>query len=101
MHQTIRPICCKMVVWVMKTTVEIADSLFDQTKALAHKEGLSFRILVEEGLRSVIEARTRIPSKPFHLRDGSFKSGQGLQPGIEWTQLHSLAYNDGGDVRKR
>ncbi len=90
----------QMVVWAMKTTVEIADSLFDQAKALAHKEALSFRILVEEGLRSVIEARTRTPSEPFHLRDGSFKSGQGLQPGVEWTHLHSLAYDDEGGLRK-
>jgi hypothetical protein len=85
----------------MKTTVEIADPLFDQAKALALKEGLSFRVLVEEGLRTVIESRTGTPSKPFRLRDGSFKGGKGLQSGIEWTQLTSLAYEDEGGRGKR
>jgi len=85
----------------MKTTVEIADSLFNQAKELAHKEGLSFRILVEEGLRTVIQARTSNQSKPFRLRDGSFKVGQGLQPGIEWTQLNALAYDDEAELRQR
>jgi len=85
----------------MKTTVEIADSLFVQAKALAQKEGLTFLVLVEEGLRSVIEARTSTPFKPFRLRDGSFRGGKGLQPGIEWTNLTSLAYNQQDDLFKR
>jgi len=85
----------------MKTTVEIADFLFDQVKALANKEGLSFRILVEEGLRTVIEARTSAPFKPFRLRDGSFKCGNGLQPGIEWNNLTSMAYEEKAESRKR
>lgn len=80
----------------MKTTVEIADPLFQQAKALASKEGLSFRALVEEGLRAVIEARTKTESKPFRLRDGSFQFGQGLQSGLKWTDLSALAYEDGG-----
>ena len=80
----------------MKTTVEIADPLFEQAKALARKEGLSFRVLVEEGLRAVIEARTKTESKPFRLRDGSFQNGQGLECGLKWTDLSALAYEDGG-----
>lgn len=84
----------------MKTTIEIADPLFQQAKALAAKEGLSFRILVEEGLRSVVEARTSTPSKPFRLRDGSFKGGRGLQTGVKWKDLAALAYEDeGGSLR--
>ncbi len=85
----------------MKTTVEIADSLFDQAKALAQKEGLSFRILVEEGLRTVLEARTNTPSKPFRLRDGRFRGGKGLQSGIKWANLTSLAYNQEAESFKR
>ena len=84
----------------MKTTVEIADPLFQQAKALAAKEGLSFRVLVEEGLRSVVEARTNATSKPFRLRDGSFKGDRGLQAGVKWTDLAALAYeNEGGSLR--
>ncbi len=78
----------------MKATVEIADPLFQQAKALATREGLSFRVLVEEGLRAVVEARTRTESKQFRLRDGSFRHGQGLQPGLKWTDLTALAYED-------
>jgi hypothetical protein len=84
----------------MKTTIEIADPLFQQAKALAAKEGLSFRVLVEEGLRSVVETRTNTTSKPFRLRDGSFKGGRGLQAGVKWKDLAALAYeNEGGSLR--
>lgn len=84
----------------MKTTVEIADPLFQQAKALAAREGLSFRVLVEEGLRSVVESRTTTTSKPFRLRDGSFKNSRGLQAGVKWTDLSALAYEDeGGSTR--
>ena len=80
----------------MKTTVEISDPLFNQTRALAAEEGLHFRALVEEGLRAVIEARKSAMVKPFLLRDGSFKGGHGLQPGVKWTDLAALAYEDEG-----
>jgi hypothetical protein len=84
----------------MKTTVEIADPLFQQARALAAKEGLSFRDLVEEGLRAAVDARTRTASRPFRLRDGSFRGGRGLQPGVRWTDLAALAYeNEGGSLR--
>ena len=84
----------------MKATVEIADPLFAQAKALAAKEGLTFRVLVEEGLRSVVAARANSKSKPFRLRDGSFKGSRGLQAGVKWTDLATLAYEDeGGSFR--
>jgi hypothetical protein len=79
----------------MKTTVEISDPLFEQARALAAKQGLHFRALVEEGLRIVIETRTRAEVKPFRLRDGSFQGRHGLQPGVDWTDLTTLAYQDG------
>ena len=82
----------------MKTTVEIADPLFQQIKALATKEGLSFRILVEEGLRAVVEARSKTISKPFRLRDGSFRKGKGLQPGLKWTDLTAVAHEQEGSL---
>jgi hypothetical protein len=85
----------------MKTTVEIADPLFQQVKALAVKERLSFRTLVEEGLRAVVEARTTAASKAFRLRDGSFRNGEGLQTGLAWKDLTALAYEDEGGSRLR
>jgi hypothetical protein len=78
----------------VKTTVEIADPLFHQVKALAAYEGLNFRSLVEEGLRSVLDARRGAATKPFRLRDGSFKGGHGLQAGVEWRDLGRLAYEN-------
>jgi hypothetical protein len=78
----------------MKTTVEIADPLFHQAKALAAREGLNFRALVEEGLQSVLDARRTAAAKPFTLRDGSFSGGLGLQPGVDWQGLAALAYED-------
>jgi len=81
----------------VKTTVEIADPLFNQAKALAAKEGLSFRDLVEEGLRSVVETRKRAAVEPFRLRDGSFRGGHGLQAGVRWEDLAALAYENEAD----
>ncbi len=78
----------------MKTTVEIADPLFHEAKALAAKEGLNFRVLVEAGLRSVLEDRQSAAAQPFRLRDGAFKGGHGLQPGVNWQDLSALAYED-------
>jgi len=78
----------------MKTTVEIADPLFHQAKALAAEEGITFRDLVEAGLRSVVEAGRKAAAEPFRLRDGSFKGGRGLQPGVKREDLAVLAYEE-------
>lgn len=85
----------------MKTTVEIADPLFNRAKALIAEEGLTFRDLVEEGLRSVVEARRKAAAEPFRLRDGSFKGGRGLQAGVRWEDLAALAYEDEAASFKR
>ncbi|MEZ5400485.1 MAG: hypothetical protein R2729_12505 [Bryobacteraceae bacterium] len=76
----------------MKTTVEIADPLFDEARTIAQREGVSFRVLVEEGLREVVRQRSKAAAKPFRLRDGSFGGGKGLQPGVQWSDLTALAY---------
>jgi len=78
----------------VKTTGRIAGPLFNQAKALAAKEGLTFRVLVEEGLRSVVETRERASEKPFRLRDGSFRGERGLRTGVSWADLTALAYED-------
>ncbi len=82
----------------MKTTLEIPDPLFNQAKALAAKEGLTFRVLVEEGLRAVVESRKSAAAQPFRLRDGSFKGGRGLRPGVKWKDLTTLAYENEGSA---
>ena len=82
----------------MKTTVEIADPLFQEARSLAAKDGVTFRDLVEEGLRAVVNAR-KSAAEPFRLRDGSFH-GQGLQSGIDWSNLAERAYENEGDTHR-
>ncbi|MBL8228432.1 MAG: hypothetical protein JNL98_08145 [Bryobacterales bacterium] len=81
----------------MKTTVEIADPLMNQVKSIAAKERISFRVLVEEGLRAVVERRMVSAHQPFRLRDGSFRGGEGLRPGVELKDLTALAYEAEGE----
>jgi hypothetical protein len=63
----------------MKTTVEIADPLFDEAKRAAHEAGVTLRELIEAGLRRVLDERKK-HAKPFKLRDESVKGK--LQPGV-------------------
>ncbi len=62
-------------VWVthMKTTIDISDTLFEQARAQAKDRGLTFRAMVESGLRMVM-AQPKPAAEPFHLQDFSFGS---------------------------
>ena len=79
----------------MKTTVEIADSLFAEAKAYTEAHGLSFRELLEEGLRSTLQ-RNRRTAKRFRLRNGSFQ-GQGLQGDLPWPEIRRRIYEGRGE----
>jgi hypothetical protein len=77
----------------VKTTVEIADPLFEKARALAEREGTTLRALIEEGLRSVVGRRAE--SKPFKLRDASFKGGGGMNPEFAeggWERIRAAIY---------
>jgi hypothetical protein len=81
---------------IMKTTVEISDALLEEARGVLAERKTTLRALIEEGLRLVIERRSRRP--PFKLRKASFK-GRGLQPGAEradWSAIRSLAYEGRG-----
>jgi len=81
----------------MKTTIDLADPLLDEARALAQRDGTTLRALVEQGLRLVI-AQHRRRTAPFRLRDASF-AGNGLRPEIEgasWDRLRELAYEGRG-----
>lgn len=80
----------------MKTTVEIADALFEAARRRAAERGTTLRALVEEGLRAVVESEVR--AAPFRLRDGSV-GGNGLQPDVGeggWERISAVAYEGRG-----
>jgi hypothetical protein len=77
----------------MKTTVEIADPILEEAKAIAAREGTTMRALVETGLRYVVAERQARYSV-FKLRDAAF-DGEGIQPDLRdasWEQIRDLAY---------
>jgi hypothetical protein len=47
----------------MKTTVEIADDLFERAQRLARKEKTTSRSLTEQGLRLVLKEKESKPAK--------------------------------------
>jgi succinylarginine dihydrolase len=79
----------------MKTTIDIADPLFEAAKAAAQQRGTTLRALVELGLRQVLVAAEK--NKPaFKLRKASFR-GRGLQEAVQgasWEQLRDMSYGD-------
>jgi hypothetical protein len=80
----------------MKTTIDIADSLLAEAKALAAREGTTVRSLVEEGLRLAIHRHGQ--QGPFRLRDASF-AGDGLRPDVSlerWDQIRGMIYGGRG-----
>ncbi len=80
----------------MKTTVEIPDSLLEEARKLASREGTTIKALVVESLRRIITERKR--AKAFRLRKVTFK-GKGLQPqvaGASWEKIRDIAYEGHG-----
>ena len=80
----------------MKTTVEITDSLLAAARRLAAKEGTSVRVLIEEGLRKVVDKRERRGG--FRLRQVTF-GGDGLSPDVaagDWNAIRDRSYEDRG-----
>jgi Arc/MetJ family transcription regulator len=80
----------------MKTTIEISDSLLDEAKKLAAKEGTTVRAFVEQGLRKVVAERKS--RGVFRLRKAAFK-GKGIQRGMEdatWERIRETIYQGRG-----
>ncbi len=80
----------------MKTTVYIPDSLLEEARKLASREGTTVKALVTEGLRRIVSDRRR--ASVFRLRKVTFK-GDGLQPGVAgatWDKIRDIAYEGRG-----
>jgi len=81
----------------MKTTVEIPDSLLEEARKVAAREGTTLKALIEQGLRHIVAERRR-RAGAFRLRKASFK-GRGLQPGVagaSWERIREMAYEARG-----
>jgi hypothetical protein len=81
----------------MKTTVQLPDSLLARAKTIARQEGTTLAALVEEGLRSVVQARSGQSEKPFVLRDASV-GGKGMSPEFKdrWDAVRDAIYEGRG-----
>jgi hypothetical protein len=81
----------------MKTTVNVANGLYEEARRVAEEEGVPLKELIEAGLRHEVERRSR-PAKPFRLRDASV-GGEGPQPGVDISDRetwHPLIYGGRG-----
>jgi hypothetical protein len=82
-----------------KTTIDIADPLFERARKLAEREGTTLRALVEEGLQHVLERKTTI--RPFKLRDASYRGpGKGFSAEFAtggWERIRRAIYEGHGE----
>ena len=81
---------------IMKTTIEIADDLFERAQHVARKEKTTFRSLTEEGLRLVLQRKAARSRKlpPLVTVRGSgltdeFKSAS-------WDEIRDAIYRGRG-----
>jgi hypothetical protein len=81
---------------LVKTTLEISDSILMRAKQLAREQNVTLRSLAEEGLRKVIEERSA--RRPARIEPVTFR-GRGLSPefrGASWQQIRDAAYEGHG-----
>jgi hypothetical protein len=82
---------------IMKTTIEIADDLFERAQRLARKEKTTFRSLTEQGLRLVLKERQ---SKPQELPSLVTVRGSGLTDEFKhasWGKIRDEIYLGRGE----
>ena len=63
-----------MVIWVMKTTLELPDELLIEAKKAAAEQRRPLRALVEEGLRMVLRSPQK-KARPKRVRLVTVKGG--------------------------
>jgi hypothetical protein len=81
---------------IMKTTINIADDLFERIQQTAKEEDTTFRALTEQGLRLVLKERR---SKPRKLPPLVTVRGRGLSDEFKdstWEELRDEIYRGHG-----
>lgn len=81
---------------IMKITIDIADAILKEARAVAAKKHLTLRSLVEQGLRDIIAGSDS--GEKFILRKASFK-GNGPRDefrGENWNKIREAAYEGHG-----
>jgi len=79
----------------VKTTVEISDSLLRDAKRYAAARELTFRQVLEIGLRTLL-TEGKSAKKPFRLKLASFR-GDGLARDYSWPEIRSVIYQGRGE----
>jgi hypothetical protein len=81
---------------IMKTTIEIADDLFERARRMARQKKTTFRALTEEGLRMVLKDKQAHPKKLPPL--ATFR-GDGLTDEFKdagWDKIRDEIYRGRG-----
>lgn len=73
----------------MKTTIDLPDALAREAKELAHRQGVSLRELVVEGLRSEITRRSIAPPVDFGFPT---VGGRGLAVDLDPASVITASY---------
>ena len=81
----------------MKTTIDVADDLFERLRAIARRDGESMRTVIEEGLRMALAAReARAPAARFAMPTfGGTGAAAGLTPefdGASWERVRDAIH---------
>ena len=79
---------------IMKTTIEIADDLFERAQRAARKQKTTFRSLTEQGLRLVLQQDHQ---RPARLPPLVTVRGAGLSDEFKnapWGKIRDAIYHD-------
>lgn len=82
----------------MKTTIDIADSLFVEVKRVAQKKGRTIKQIIESALWEFLTLQKKAKG-PFKLKKHVFQ-GDGLHDGIsetDWSVIRAKIYEGRGE----
>jgi hypothetical protein len=81
----------------MKTTVEIADPVFEDLKRFSAKSGKTMKEVLETAIRVFLKSSSK-KSTPFSLKRHVFR-GEGLSEGVsegDWSAIREKIYEGRG-----